>query len=38
METVIRAPHDGVIAKVVHKPGDLCRAGTALVEFVESTQ
>jgi len=38
METVIRAPHDGVIAKVVHKPGDLCRAGTALVEFVESGQ
>lgn len=34
METVIRAPHDGVIAKVVHKAGDLCKAGTALVEFV----
>ncbi|THY18206.1 3-methylcrotonyl-CoA carboxylase subunit alpha [Aureobasidium pullulans] len=33
METVIRAPHDGVIAKVVHKAGDLCKAGTALVEF-----
>lgn len=35
METVIRAPHDGTIAKVVHKAGDLCRAGTALVEFAE---
>ncbi|KAK5018050.1 hypothetical protein LTR60_001667, partial [Cryomyces antarcticus] len=35
METVIRSPHDGKIAKVVHKAGDLCKAGTALVEFVE---
>lgn len=35
METVIRAPHDGVIAKVVHKAGDMCKAGTALVEFVK---
>ncbi|KAF2015591.1 hypothetical protein BU24DRAFT_390876 [Aaosphaeria arxii CBS 175.79] len=35
METVIRSPHDGVIKKVVHKAGDLCKAGTALVEFVE---
>ncbi|GAB7350114.1 hypothetical protein MBLNU459_g0779t1 [Dothideomycetes sp. NU459] len=35
METVIRAPHDGRIAKVVHKAGDLCKAGTALVEFAE---
>lgn len=35
METVIRAPHDGVIAKVVHGEGDLCKAGTALVEFEE---
>lgn len=34
METVIRAPHDGTIAKVVHRAGDLCKAGTALVEFV----
>jgi 3-methylcrotonyl-CoA carboxylase alpha subunit len=33
METVIRAPHHGVIAKIVHKAGDLCKAGTALVEF-----
>ncbi|KAF2156408.1 3-methylcrotonyl-CoA carboxylase subunit alpha [Myriangium duriaei CBS 260.36] len=36
METVIRAPHDGVIAKVVHRAGDLCKAGTALVEFEET--
>lgn len=35
METVIRAPHDGVIAKVVHSEGDVCKAGTALVEFEE---
>lgn len=35
METVIRAPHDGVIARVVHGAGDLCKAGTALVEFAE---
>ncbi|KAF2714470.1 hypothetical protein K504DRAFT_368146 [Pleomassaria siparia CBS 279.74] len=35
METVIRSPHDGVIARVVHGKGDLCKAGTALVEFVE---
>ncbi|KAF2764024.1 3-methylcrotonyl-CoA carboxylase subunit alpha [Teratosphaeria nubilosa] len=33
METVIRSPQDGKIAKVVHKAGDLCKAGTALVEF-----
>ncbi|KAF2252057.1 hypothetical protein BU26DRAFT_529297 [Trematosphaeria pertusa] len=36
METVIRSPHDGVIAKVVHGKGDLCKAGTALVEFAEA--
>ncbi|KAF2184088.1 hypothetical protein K469DRAFT_751136 [Zopfia rhizophila CBS 207.26] len=35
METVIRSPHDGVIARVVHRKGDLCKAGTALVEFAE---
>lgn len=35
METVIRSPQDGVIARVVHKAGDLCKAGTALVEFEE---
>ena len=33
METVIRAPQDGVISRIVHRAGDLCKAGTALVEF-----
>lgn len=33
METVIRSPQDGKISKIVHKAGDLCKAGTALVEF-----
>ncbi|KAK2748914.1 hypothetical protein FQN57_007197 [Myotisia sp. PD_48] len=33
METVIRSPHKGVISKIVHKQGDICKAGTALVEF-----
>ena len=35
METVIRSPQDGKISRVVHKPGDLCKGGTALVEFEE---
>lgn len=35
METVIRSPQDGIIARVVHQQGDLCKAGTALVEFEE---
>lgn len=38
METVIRSPHDGVIGRVVHGAGDLCKAGTALVEFVEEAK
>ena len=33
METVIRSPQDGTISRVVHRAGDLCKAGTALVEF-----
>ncbi|KAF1957740.1 hypothetical protein CC80DRAFT_515267 [Byssothecium circinans] len=33
METLIRSPSDGVVRKVVHRAGDLCKAGTALVEF-----
>ncbi|KAL1609624.1 hypothetical protein SLS59_001132 [Nothophoma quercina] len=39
METVIRSPMDGVVKKIVHSKGDLCKAGTALVEFedVEGT-
>ncbi|KAH3920237.1 hypothetical protein HBI56_067250 [Parastagonospora nodorum] len=35
METVIRSPVDGVVKRVVHGKGDLCKAGTALVEFEE---
>ncbi|KAI9732197.1 MAG: hypothetical protein M1834_004294 [Cirrosporium novae-zelandiae] len=35
METIIRSPSDGVIAKVVHTEGDICKTGTALVEFEE---
>ncbi|KAL6718854.1 hypothetical protein ACLMJK_003088 [Lecanora helva] len=35
METVIRSPQDGVVSRVVHQQGDLCKAGTALVEFEE---
>ena len=33
METVIRSPQDGRIKRVVHRVGDLCKGGTALVEF-----
>ena len=33
METVIRSPQDGRIRRVVHKQGDMCKAGVALVEF-----
>ena len=33
METIIRSPQDGRISRVVHKVGDLCKGGTALVEF-----
>jgi 3-methylcrotonyl-CoA carboxylase alpha subunit len=36
METVIRSPVDGVVKRVVHGKGDLCKAGTALVEFEEA--
>jgi 3-methylcrotonyl-CoA carboxylase alpha subunit len=30
METVIRSPQKGVVAKLVHKEGDICKAGTVL--------
>ena len=33
METVIRSPQDGIISRIVHRAGDMCKAGTALVEF-----
>ncbi|KAH8588112.1 3-methylcrotonyl-CoA carboxylase-like protein subunit alpha [Bisporella sp. PMI_857] len=35
METVIRSPQRGKIAKLVHKEGDICKAGTVLVLFEE---
>ncbi|PQE15788.1 3-methylcrotonyl- carboxylase subunit alpha protein [Rutstroemia sp. NJR-2017a BBW] len=35
METVIRSPQKGVVAKLVHKEGDICKAGTVLVLFEE---
>ncbi|KAF8476196.1 carbamoyl-phosphate synthase L chain, ATP binding domain-containing protein [Kalaharituber pfeilii] len=38
METVIRSPSDGVIAKIVHGEGDIVKQGTALVEFEESVE
>ncbi|KAH8816871.1 3-methylcrotonyl-CoA carboxylase-like protein subunit alpha [Xylogone sp. PMI_703] len=37
METVIRSPHKGVISKLVHKEGDICKAGTVLVLFEEES-
>ncbi|KAM0718573.1 hypothetical protein Q7P37_005643 [Cladosporium fusiforme] len=33
METVIRSPVDGKVARIVHGAGEMCKAGTALVEF-----
>ena len=38
METVIRSPQDGKIKRVVHRAGDMCKAGTALVEFEEEEE
>ncbi|KAI9163213.1 Methylcrotonoyl-CoA carboxylase subunit alpha [Paramyrothecium foliicola] len=35
METVIRSPQDGVVKKLAHKEGDICKAGTVLVVFEE---
>ncbi|TVY56997.1 Methylcrotonoyl-CoA carboxylase subunit alpha, partial [Lachnellula suecica] len=35
METIIRSPQKGVVAKLVHKEGDICKAGTVLVLFEE---
>ncbi|KAL8856461.1 MAG: hypothetical protein Q9178_006931 [Gyalolechia marmorata] len=37
METSIRSPQDGVVSKIVHQEGELCKAGTILVEFEEPT-
>lgn len=33
METVIRSPQDGKVGSIVHGAGEMCKAGTALVEF-----
>lgn len=33
METVIRSPVDGKVGRIVHGVGEMCKAGTALVEF-----
>ncbi|CAI6341276.1 unnamed protein product [Periconia digitata] len=38
METVIRSPSRGTVRRVVHGAGDLCKAGTALVEFEDENQ
>lgn len=38
METVIRSPHKGVVSKLVHKSGDICKAGTVLVLFEETAE
>ncbi|OLN96578.1 Methylcrotonoyl-CoA carboxylase subunit alpha, mitochondrial [Colletotrichum chlorophyti] len=38
METVIRSPQDGVIKKLAHKEGDICKAGTVLVLFEEEAE
>ncbi|GJC97723.1 carbamoyl-phosphate synthase subunit L [Colletotrichum higginsianum] len=35
METVIRSPQNGVIKRLAHKEGDICKAGTVLVLFEE---
>lgn len=35
METVIRSPQSGVVKKLAHKEGDICKAGTVLVIFEE---
>ncbi|KAK0656289.1 carbamoyl-phosphate synthase L chain, ATP binding domain-containing protein [Cercophora newfieldiana] len=35
METVIRSPQSGVVKKLAHKEGDICKAGTVLVLFEE---
>ncbi|KAH6683741.1 carbamoyl-phosphate synthase subunit L [Plectosphaerella plurivora] len=38
METVIRSPQDGIIKKLAHKEGDICKAGTVLVLFEEEAK
>lgn len=38
METTIRSPQKAVVAKLVHKAGDICKAGTVLVLFEEEEE
>jgi 3-methylcrotonyl-CoA carboxylase alpha subunit len=38
METVIRSPSAGVVKRIVHGKGELCKAGTALVEFEDAAE
>jgi pyruvate carboxylase len=38
METVIRSPQAGIIKKLAHKEGDICKAGTVLVLFEETEE
>ncbi|KAK5008776.1 hypothetical protein LTR28_003525 [Elasticomyces elasticus] len=38
MEMVVRAPCDGVVKRVVHGRGEMCRAGEALVVFEEGEE
>ncbi|KAL3418947.1 Methylcrotonoyl-CoA carboxylase subunit alpha, mitochondrial [Phlyctema vagabunda] len=38
METVIRSPQKGIVSKLVHKEGDICKAGTVLVLFEEISE
>ncbi|KAL2268867.1 hypothetical protein VTJ83DRAFT_3713 [Remersonia thermophila] len=38
METVIRSPKKGVVKKLAHKEGDICKAGTVLVIFEEDAE
>ncbi|KAH8908065.1 hypothetical protein BR93DRAFT_592666 [Coniochaeta sp. PMI_546] len=38
METVIRSPQKGVIKRLAHKEGDICKAGTVLVLFEEEAE
>ncbi|KAK3363266.1 carbamoyl-phosphate synthase L chain, ATP binding domain-containing protein [Lasiosphaeria hispida] len=37
METVIRSPQSGIIKKLAHKEGDICKAGTVLVLFEDAS-
>ncbi|KAK4561302.1 hypothetical protein LTR86_004619 [Recurvomyces mirabilis] len=38
MEMVIRSPSDGTVSRIVHGAGEICKAGTVLVEFEEGEE